>query len=151
MKYLLIFLAAALAGQTATAAELSERMECTVVSVVGTMSSFLPPKVGDKIVLDASKGTIDELKFVGNSMIPIQNPLVKKFERDSAKYMVYFTALQNVSNTESSTLTVMMGAFSTGHPGDVRRSATIQSMTTVKHSGLSYIDEVQLLCQLATP
>jgi hypothetical protein len=122
-----------------------ETVKCVVSSVRGSVVSYVPPKVGDKIIINAALSQILELKF-GKSMIPLQKPLEKKSHKESASYMVFFKADQDESDAYKSWVTLMVGKFKNAKAVQVY-SATIQDVNEDKHSGLISLAEVKLTCQ----
>lgn len=148
MKTLLIILTilGAHSMTFASSKQFSEKVVCTVTSINGNLESFLPPRVGDEVTLDASQNLLTDLQFSDNTMIPILVPLQRKTHPDTSPYMVSFQAPQSESTYHKSSLTVMLGKFHGDNGNDIR-AASIQLVTLEKTSGLITADEARLSCR----
>lgn len=131
----------------ASPAVFSEVLSCKVTSINGAIISFVPPKVGEQIVIDASQSTIQSLEFDQGGVISVLIPLFKTTHPETASYIAYFQAQQYETPTERESLTLMVGKFRDEKGQDIRRG-TIQSILLEKHTGLTRTSEIELDCNV---
>ncbi|MGZ3711528.1 MAG: hypothetical protein ACXVBE_07215 [Bdellovibrionota bacterium] len=122
---------------------------CKIESIDGNFSSFLPPRVGNQITINAAQNQIARIQ-VDNShgMIPVLHPLLKHSDPLTANYMVNFQADQDDSDTVKSSLNLMVGKFQDEN-GRANYQGQIQHVVTEKYNGIVTVTNAKLACKPA--
>lgn len=116
--------------------------KCVVAKIEGRFSSYLPPKVGDVILLDTRNPIISQLTFISRSMIPLQKPLKKQSANQWPTHLVTYRSEYGTPDGDVISVVLQVGRFSNNHI-----QATLQELTRSDFIGLWNMSQMILRCQ----
>lgn len=121
------------------------KLSCKVTKAEGLFNSFLPPKVGDRIVVDTGLSQIGQIEFTRpnqgvGSYIPSSTPMVKRVQPQWGEHMAVF-----VSDDGGMRVVLMVGRFWDGTKNVFAGNA--QVVNTDSASGLTRVENADLACK----
>lgn len=136
----LVFVFAAASAQQYSPLVIKAR--CTVVQVGGGMNSYLPPKVGDVLVIDTTRPEIREITFLSKNMIPLQKPLRIRPAGQWTTHQATFVGEFATQSGFSSSVILQISRLSNN-----KVQAVIQDLHRSNLETLWSINQIVLVCQ----
>lgn len=115
---------------------------CQVVQISGSISSYLPPRVGDILVIDTRRPLLNEITFQSRNMIPLL-AVLKRLPAN--QYTTHLATYQYETRTPTGAVdnaTLQIGRFS-----DSQIQMTIQKIHRSSVDSLWSSDQIKLNCR----
>lgn len=121
----------------------SSFLKCAIVQIQGNFSSYLPPRVGDQILVNTGLNIVPDLKFDSRNEIPVLKPLKRQPSQAANSNLITYRYEYGTPDGDAIS-TLLQIAFLSG--SQIR--GTIQQLIRENHDGVWLMNQAILQCRV---